>query len=194
MGVSIGLLVNCVWNGESDLQAGVEIYYWEHTEFWLISSSAQAANPDALLPEGAPGRTGSGDCSPSRPRHGPDLPRRGPRHAAGAGSGLGAGPERLAGGRRSCGGGAGREQSTAPTPTPATATLASPGRTPQKADFPEERPRPVRPPAPVRTPPGVALPQLWRPQDAQRMIREGGEDAQAGQGAGHGSAERGMGC
>ena len=31
--------VNRVWNGGSDLQAGVEIYYWEHTEFWLISSS-----------------------------------------------------------------------------------------------------------------------------------------------------------
>ena len=31
--------VDHVWNGGSDLQAGVEIYYWEHTEFWLISSS-----------------------------------------------------------------------------------------------------------------------------------------------------------
>ena len=39
MGVSVGLQVDCVWNGEFDLQAGVEIYYWEHTEFWLISSS-----------------------------------------------------------------------------------------------------------------------------------------------------------
>ena len=39
MGVSVGLPVDCVWNGRSDLQAGVEIYYWEHTEFWLISSS-----------------------------------------------------------------------------------------------------------------------------------------------------------
>ena len=39
MGVSIGLLVDHVWNGGSDLQAGVEIYYWEHTEFWLISGS-----------------------------------------------------------------------------------------------------------------------------------------------------------
>ena len=39
MGVSIGLPVDRVWNGGSDLQAGVEIYYWEHTEFWLISSS-----------------------------------------------------------------------------------------------------------------------------------------------------------
>ena len=33
------LLVNRVWNGGSDLQAGVDIYYWEHPEFWLISSS-----------------------------------------------------------------------------------------------------------------------------------------------------------
>ena len=27
------------WNGRSGLQAGVEIYYWEHPEFWLILSS-----------------------------------------------------------------------------------------------------------------------------------------------------------
>ena len=39
MGVSVGLPVYCVGNGGSDLQAGVEIYFWEHTEFWLISSS-----------------------------------------------------------------------------------------------------------------------------------------------------------
>ena len=35
----VGLLVDRVWNGRSDLQAGVEIYYWEHPEFWNISSS-----------------------------------------------------------------------------------------------------------------------------------------------------------
>ena len=39
MGVSVGLPVDRVWNGGSDLQAGVEINYWEHTEFWLILSS-----------------------------------------------------------------------------------------------------------------------------------------------------------
>ena len=39
MGVSVGLPVDCVWNGGSDLGAGVEIHYWEHTKFWLISSS-----------------------------------------------------------------------------------------------------------------------------------------------------------
>ena len=39
MGVFVGLPVDCVWNGGSDLQAGVETHYWEHTEFWLISSS-----------------------------------------------------------------------------------------------------------------------------------------------------------
>ena len=39
MGVSVGLLVDRVWNGGSDLQAGVEIYYWEHPKFWLISGS-----------------------------------------------------------------------------------------------------------------------------------------------------------
>ena len=39
MGVSVRLLVDRVWNGRSDLEAGVEIYYWEHPKFWLISSS-----------------------------------------------------------------------------------------------------------------------------------------------------------
>ena len=39
MGVSVGLLVDGVWNGGSDLQADVEIYYWEDPEFWLISGS-----------------------------------------------------------------------------------------------------------------------------------------------------------
>ena len=39
MGVYVRLLVDGVWNRGSDLQAGVEIYYWEHTKFWLISSS-----------------------------------------------------------------------------------------------------------------------------------------------------------
>ena len=32
MGVSVGLLVDCIWRHGSDLQAGVEIYYWEHPE------------------------------------------------------------------------------------------------------------------------------------------------------------------
>ena len=29
-GMQILEMVDCVWNGGSDLQAGVEIYYWEH--------------------------------------------------------------------------------------------------------------------------------------------------------------------
>ena len=32
MAVSVGLLSDRVWNGGSDLQAGVEIYYWEHPQ------------------------------------------------------------------------------------------------------------------------------------------------------------------
>ena len=28
--ISVEFSVDCVWNGGSDLQAGVEIYYWEH--------------------------------------------------------------------------------------------------------------------------------------------------------------------
>ena len=39
MEVFVGLLVDCVWNGGSDLEAGVEIYYWEQPEFSLIPSS-----------------------------------------------------------------------------------------------------------------------------------------------------------
>ena len=39
MGVFVGLPVDGVWNGGSDLQAGVEIYYWEYPGFWLILSS-----------------------------------------------------------------------------------------------------------------------------------------------------------
>ena len=39
MEVFVPLLVNGVWNGRSDFQAGVEIDYWEHTGFWFISSS-----------------------------------------------------------------------------------------------------------------------------------------------------------
>ena len=36
MGVSVGLSVDCIWNGGSDLQAGVEIYHWGYPKFWLI--------------------------------------------------------------------------------------------------------------------------------------------------------------
>ena len=39
MGVSVGLLMARIWNGGSDLQAGVEMYHWEHPQFWLILSS-----------------------------------------------------------------------------------------------------------------------------------------------------------
>ena len=39
MGVLIGLSVDRIWNGGSDLQAGVEEYHWEYPRFWLILSS-----------------------------------------------------------------------------------------------------------------------------------------------------------
>ena len=39
MGVLVGLLVDGMWNGGSDLQAGVEIYHWGYLQFWLILSS-----------------------------------------------------------------------------------------------------------------------------------------------------------
>ena len=59
MGVFIGLLVDRVWNGESDLQAGVEIYYWEHPKFWLISSSQ---NDPILGPQFPPSVWSIGGC------------------------------------------------------------------------------------------------------------------------------------
>ena len=31
--------MKCIWNGRSDLQAGVEIYHWGNPHFWLILSS-----------------------------------------------------------------------------------------------------------------------------------------------------------
>ena len=55
---------------------------------------------------------------------------------------------------------------------------------PPKAAFPTGRTRHVRPPAPERT---------RQQHDAGRVIRKGGDSAQAGQFAGHESAERGTG-
>ena len=54
MGVFVGLLVDRVENGELDLQAGVEIYHWEHPKFWLISSSQMTPfwDPNFPLPCG----------------------------------------------------------------------------------------------------------------------------------------------
>ena len=70
------------------------------------SAPAQAANPAAPPPEGALGAQGAEIATPGKPRHGPDRSRD-PRHAARAGGGPGAGPEHLAGGRRSRSGGQG---------------------------------------------------------------------------------------
>ena len=39
IGVFIGLPVDRIWNGGSELQAGVEIYYRGQLQFWLILSS-----------------------------------------------------------------------------------------------------------------------------------------------------------
>ena len=48
MGVYVGLQVDRIWNGGSDLQAGEEIYHWWHPRFWLILSSQ---NDPLLGPE-----------------------------------------------------------------------------------------------------------------------------------------------
>ena len=39
MWISVGLPVDCIWNGRSDLQAGMEIYHCWYPRFWLILSS-----------------------------------------------------------------------------------------------------------------------------------------------------------
>ena len=72
-------------------------------------------------------------------------------------------------------------------------TLTSPPKPSPPKPFPPGRTRHVRPPAPERSPPGVTLPQLQRQGDARCVIQEGGDSAQAGQGASHRSAERGTG-
>ena len=77
MGVSVGLQVDRVWNGRSDLQAGVEIYYRGHLRFWLILSSQN----DPLLgpPISAP-RVVNWRPHISMPMMSPDLyPSRAPR-------------------------------------------------------------------------------------------------------------------
>ena len=54
MGVSVGLLVDRVWNGRSDLQAGLEIYYWEHPNFGSFRAAKMTPfwDPNFPLPCG----------------------------------------------------------------------------------------------------------------------------------------------
>ena len=59
IGVSNRLPVDCMWNGGSDLQAGVEIYHWGYLRFWLILANQN----DPLL--------GPQFCSPLRSVGGP---------------------------------------------------------------------------------------------------------------------------
>ena len=62
--------VNRVWNDGSDLQAGVETYFWEHPEFWLISSSQ---NDPILGPQFPPSVWSIGGPISLRPHRSPDL-------------------------------------------------------------------------------------------------------------------------
>ena len=70
MGVSVGLPVDCVWNGGSDLPAGVEIYYQGHLQFWLILSSQ---NDPLLGPQFQPPRVVNWRPHISMPTKSPDL-------------------------------------------------------------------------------------------------------------------------
>ena len=70
MGVSVGLPVDGVWNGGSDLQAGVEIYYCGHPQIWLILSSQ---NDPLLGPQFHPPRVVNWRPHISVPMGIPDL-------------------------------------------------------------------------------------------------------------------------
>ena len=70
MGVSVGLLVDRIWNGGSDLQAGVEIYHWGYPEFWLILSSQ---NDPLFGPQFHPPRVVNWWPHISSPTGSPDL-------------------------------------------------------------------------------------------------------------------------
>ena len=52
MGVFVGLPVYCLWNGESDLQAGVEIYYWGHPQ--ILAHFEQPKRPPLGTPISPP--------------------------------------------------------------------------------------------------------------------------------------------
>ena len=70
MGVSIGLPVNRMWNGGSDLQAGMEIYHWGYLRFWLIFGNQ---NDPLLGPQFHPPRVVSSRSHISMPMRSLDL-------------------------------------------------------------------------------------------------------------------------
>ena len=143
------------------------------------------AGPGRLAGSRRSHRDGRGGCArgqdsgSSEPRHCTGRPRRIPQHtSAGAAAAAAEGRE-----------GAKYRAHAIPIHT----HTSPPKPYPPKAAFLTGETRHDRPLAPERTPPGFTLPQLRRQQDARRVIREGGDSAHAGQGASHGSAERGTG-
>ena len=70
MGVSVGLPVDGELNGESDLQAGVEIYYWEHPR---ILAHFEQPNDPILGPLFHPPRVVNWRPHISMPMTSPDL-------------------------------------------------------------------------------------------------------------------------
>ena len=138
--------------------------------------AAQAAGSAAPPPEGAQGPQGaetaapaSRAAAPTAAPGGPPVPGVAPARAPGALPGAAAAAAE------------GREGAKYRAHTHPSHTHTSPPKPkPPKAAFPAGQLQPVRPPAPERTPPGVTLPQLRRQQDARRVIREGGDIAQAG--------------
>ena len=70
MGVAVGVLVDRIWNGGSDLQDGVEIYHWGYPGFWLVLSSQ---NDPLLGPQFHPPRVVNGRPLFSMPTRIPDL-------------------------------------------------------------------------------------------------------------------------
>ena len=69
MGVSVGLPVDHVWNTGSDLQAGVEIYYWSTLNF----GSFQAAKMTQFWDPNFPFRVVNWRAHFSKPIGSPDL-------------------------------------------------------------------------------------------------------------------------
>ena len=59
-----------IWNGGSDLQAGVEIYHWGYPRFWLILSSQ---NEPLLGPQFPPPRVVNWRAHISMPTRSSDL-------------------------------------------------------------------------------------------------------------------------
>ena len=145
--------------------------------------AAQAAAPAAPPPEEAPDAHGAETAAPASRVAASSTP-----------SARGTGPTQAPSASLAAASAAaeGRESAKYRVHSKPSNTCTSPPKSyPPKVAFPQGRPRTVRPPAPKRMPPGITLLQLQQQRDARRLIQEGGDGAQAGQGASQTSVGRG---